>query len=243
MLDGAVHHPVVGEPEGGHLELGRARAIASILQAPSSSEYSLCTCRWTADPLTARSSQAALTAPARVLATCEDRVVDLAPRHGEASDDAPDDASRALTANGERQARVAGAALNELGVEIDRCLTSPKLRAVQTARLACEPLGVSQRSARRWVAATSIRPGSRPDGTVLLVGHEPDLSRAIQLTTGGRADMRKEAVSQRSTNGFWRRCFSPRRCGGSPASEPVLEQDPSQALQVPLQRANRRARC
>ena len=53
------------------------------------------------------------------------RVVIWLLRHGEASDDAPDDASRALTANGERQARVAGAALKELGVEIDRCLTSP----------------------------------------------------------------------------------------------------------------------
>ena len=30
-----------------------------------------------------------------------------------------------------------------LGVTLDICLSSPKLRAAQTAELACEPLGVS----------------------------------------------------------------------------------------------------
>ena len=46
-LDGAVHHAVVGEPQRGLAELGRARsASASMLHAPSSSEYSEWTWRW-----------------------------------------------------------------------------------------------------------------------------------------------------------------------------------------------------
>ena len=59
VLDRAVHHPVVGEPERRHPELGRrreprspCRPLLTILQAPSSSEYSLWTCRWTTLALT-----------------------------------------------------------------------------------------------------------------------------------------------------------------------------------------------
>ena len=47
-------------------------------------------------------------------------------RHGDAADDAADDASRPLTAKGERQARAAGAALAALGAGIDACLDEPE---------------------------------------------------------------------------------------------------------------------
>ena len=47
-----------------------------------------------------------------------------------------------LTEKGERQSLVAGKALKGLGVELDVCLTSPKVRARRTAELACQPLGV-----------------------------------------------------------------------------------------------------
>src|SRR5919202_3579637 len=62
-------------------------------------------------------------------------------RHGEAADGSPD-AERPLTEEGERQSRAAGEALKALGVELDACLSSPKLRAADTAKLACEALGV-----------------------------------------------------------------------------------------------------
>ena len=32
-------------------------------------------------------------------------------------------------------------------------------------------------------------------GTVILVGHEPDFSRAIQLVTGGRVEMKKGGLA------------------------------------------------
>jgi phosphohistidine phosphatase len=117
-------------------------------------------------------------------------------RHGDASDDAPDDASRPLTGKGERQARAAGAALAALGVELDACLTSPKVRARETARLACEPLGVGPE------VAEALRGGDfDPEelaagrGTVMLVGHEPDFSRAIQLATGAAVEMKKGGLA------------------------------------------------
>src|SRR3954470_22826240 len=63
-------------------------------------------------------------------------------RHGDAEDEAPDDASRELTKKGRRQANDAGRALAALAVEIDTCLSSPKVRAAETAHLACAELGV-----------------------------------------------------------------------------------------------------
>ena len=62
-------------------------------------------------------------------------------RHAEAADGQPDD-ERPLTERGMRPATDAGLALARLGVHLDACLSSPKLRAVQTAEQACEPLGV-----------------------------------------------------------------------------------------------------
>ena len=65
-------------------------------------------------------------------------------RHAEAADGAPDD-ERPLTEKGMRQADAAGIALARLGVHLDLCLSSPKLRALQTAQRTCAPLGVEIR--------------------------------------------------------------------------------------------------
>ena len=62
-------------------------------------------------------------------------------RHAEAADGQPDD-DRPLTERGLQQAESAGRALARLGTNIDACLCSPKLRAVQTAQRVCEQLGV-----------------------------------------------------------------------------------------------------
>jgi phosphohistidine phosphatase len=117
-------------------------------------------------------------------------------RHGDAEDSAADDSARELTEKGRRQARAAGLALAELGVELDCCLTSPKVRATQTAAIACEPLGVEVE------VSEALRGGdfdpaelAAGRGDVLLVGHEPDFSRAIQLATGGRVEMKKGGVA------------------------------------------------
>jgi phosphohistidine phosphatase len=116
-------------------------------------------------------------------------------RHGEAEDGAPDD-QRALSERGVRQARAAGLALRRLGVRLDLCLTSPKLRARQTAELACEPLGVA-------VSTTPVLAGEPLDvheltaglEDVLLVGHDPSFSMTLHDLTGAQARLRKGGLA------------------------------------------------
>jgi phosphohistidine phosphatase len=117
-------------------------------------------------------------------------------RHGDAEDSAPDDASRHLTAKGEGQSRAAGGGLARLGVEIDHCLSSPKARALETARIACQPLGAEFEAAEA-LAGGDFDPGelAAGRGELLIVGHEPDLSRAIQLTTGARVELKKGGLA------------------------------------------------
>ena len=117
-------------------------------------------------------------------------------RHGDAEDSSPD-AQRRLTEEGKRQGRVAGTALATLGVRLDACLTSPRVRAAETARLACRPLGVEPRTDER-LSGGAFDPEELVAGRgedVLLVGHEPDFSDAVQRLTGGRVKLRKGGLA------------------------------------------------
>jgi phosphohistidine phosphatase len=117
-------------------------------------------------------------------------------RHGDAEDATQDDASRRLTPDGERQAKTAGLALAALGIRLDACLASPKVRARDTARIACEPLGleVTEKDALR---GGDFDPAELAAGyhDVLLVGHEPDFSRAVQAATGARVKISKGGLA------------------------------------------------
>jgi phosphohistidine phosphatase len=112
-------------------------------------------------------------------------------RHGEAEDGSPD-SERPLTDKGKRQSRDAGLALAKLGVEIDACLTSPKVRAHETALLACEALGVEPRHEPKLAGgpfdAEQLAAGL---GEVLLVGHDPDFSMAVHAMTGAQVRIKK----------------------------------------------------
>lgn len=116
-------------------------------------------------------------------------------RHAEAEDGLPDD-ERPLTERGATHADAAGQALAILGVHLDACLSSPKLRAVQTAERACEPLGV----------AVTIEPALSGEpfdvreltaglGDVLLVGHDPSFSLLLHDLTGTQARMKKGGLA------------------------------------------------
>jgi len=69
-------------------------------------------------------------------------------RHADAASGSPD-SDRRLTKRGVRQSQAAGRALERLGVQIDVCLASPKLRALETARIATERIGVEVRVGAR----------------------------------------------------------------------------------------------
>jgi phosphohistidine phosphatase len=116
-------------------------------------------------------------------------------RHAEAADGFPDD-ERPLTERGVRQAEAAGRAVARLGARVDACLSSPKLRAVQTAELACEALGVP-------VTIEPALSGEPFDvrellaglGHVLLVGHDPSFSLTLHDLTGAQSRMRKGGLA------------------------------------------------
>ncbi|HEX5713475.1 MAG TPA: histidine phosphatase family protein [Solirubrobacterales bacterium] len=117
-------------------------------------------------------------------------------RHGDAEDRNGDDAARRLTAKGERQARAAGRALAAQKAGIGACLTSPRVRAAETARLACDAFGLKPEIAPEL-------DGGRFDslalsvgrGDVLLVGHEPDFSAEVARLTGANVKMRKGGLA------------------------------------------------
>jgi phosphohistidine phosphatase len=118
-------------------------------------------------------------------------------RHGDAEDgEGKPDAERELTGKGERQSRDAGSALKRLGVQLDVCLSSPKVRARRTAELACEALGAPIEEDAR-LAGGDFDPLelAAGRGEVMLVGHEPDFSSAIALVTGSRVKLKKGGVA------------------------------------------------
>ena len=118
-------------------------------------------------------------------------------RHGDAEDgEGKPDAERDLTDKGEAQSRAAGEALKSLGVELDVCITSPKVRARRTAELACEALGTPIEEDDR-LAGGDFDPLelAAGRGELMLVGHEPDFSSAVALVTGSRVKLKKGGIA------------------------------------------------
>jgi phosphohistidine phosphatase len=123
-------------------------------------------------------------------------------RHGEAvpHDSKPDD-ERELTPRGQRQSEAAGVALAALNVEFAACYTSPKVRARETAELACNALNIEPEDARSLADgfsredALELLLAHDADARVLVVGHEPSFSRLVHDLTGGRVDFKKGAVA------------------------------------------------
>ena len=117
-------------------------------------------------------------------------------RHGDAEDGSPD-AERRLTRKGRDQSKTAGRALAAIGVKLDACLASPKVRAAETARLACEPLGVEPELEPKLAGgpfdAEALAAGLGDD--VLLVGHDPDFSSAVHALTGAQVRMKKGGLA------------------------------------------------
>ena len=118
---------------------------------------------------------------------------------------AREDSERPLTERGVGQARAAGVALERLDVAFEAVLFSPKVRARQTAELAAEgwpadrrgrlavhaPLAGGFDGAQALDAMASVG----ADGRLLMVGHEPDLSRVIAELTGARVDLKKGGLA------------------------------------------------
>jgi phosphohistidine phosphatase len=103
-----------------------------------------------------------------------------------------DDAARQLSPEGEGAMRAAAATWRRLNLRPDVVACSPLPRAIRTAELLCEGIGLSRppfpddrlRPGAGWSEMARVI-GSHPDARrVLFVGHEPDLSNAVALLTG-----------------------------------------------------------
>ena|ERR671923_1284396 len=106
-------------------------------------------------------------------------------RHAEAAPGTPDEL-RALTPDGHEQARRLGERLRAEGIAPDAVLSSPLLRARQTAAAlgfgASEPIGVLGPGATVEDVRAAIE--GRGD-TVVVVGHQPDCGRIAAALRGG----------------------------------------------------------
>jgi phosphohistidine phosphatase len=103
------------------------------------------------------------------------------------------DSDRPLTKEGEDKTQQIAEAMVEMGLQFDLILSSPYIRAKDTARIVAKEVGkevnltdflVPDGSAADLIAEINDEKPQR----VLLVGHEPDLSRFISLLVTGNGD-------------------------------------------------------
>jgi phosphohistidine phosphatase len=117
------------------------------------------------------------------------------------------DAERPLIPKGEQRIRAAAVAMEKMGLSFDAIISSPFLRAKQTAEIVAKILKLEKKLA----ISSDLIPGGNPEAlirhlndlkpapeNILLVGHEPFLSRLIALlASGGMAatiDMKKGSL-------------------------------------------------
>ncbi len=122
-------------------------------------------------------------------------------RHGEAEPhDARPDVDRRLTERGETQSRTAGRALAAAEITFQLVLTSPRIRALDTARLACEALGndfvIDDAISSEFSVgeALALAAAAGDEKRVLFVGHDPDFTQVVHDLTGARVDFKKGGV-------------------------------------------------
>jgi phosphohistidine phosphatase len=96
----------------------------------------------------------------------------------------PDDDQRPLTAEGRAEQRAAARAMKKMGIKFDFLLTSPLLRARETADLLAkgyrwaEPPQVVEELGHGYAVGAIVKLLAKfpPGAVVAMVGHEPDLS-------------------------------------------------------------------
>ena len=119
------------------------------------------------------------------------------------------DSDRPLTPKGERRLANIADAMEAMGLTFDLILSSPYVRARQTAEIVTDALGLKQKlefsealtpdgDAKTLIAELN-KLGPEP-GNVLLVGHEPFLSALVSLLTTGEPRRHSQAEFIALTN-------------------------------------------
>ena len=137
-------------------------------------------------------------------------------RHGEAGDDAPRDEERSLTKNGRSEVRRVGAALERGGVHFGAVVTSPLVRAVQTAEITAAAVGYRG----RVIVSEQLIPDALPGRRDVAAGHAGDAGQEV----GGAGRARAGAVARRgdaaADRALSRRCARRRRSGSACPAAP-----------------------
>ncbi len=112
-------------------------------------------------------------------------------RHAEAEDAAASDFERRLTPAGQKQARRVGTFCLRNDYVPEVILTSPLVRAEQTAQIVAQVLPGCEMVTERWLAsgmgADDFFEGIgayKQHSSVMVVGHEPDFSETISAALG-----------------------------------------------------------
>jgi phosphohistidine phosphatase len=122
------------------------------------------------------------------------------------------DAGRPLIPKGEERLRAAAAAMEKMELSFDAIISSPYLRAKQTAEIVARHFKLQKKLA----FSDDLIPGGNPQAlirrlnglkpapeNILLVGHEPYLSRLIALLSSGGTsaaiDMKKGSLCKLET--------------------------------------------
>jgi phosphohistidine phosphatase len=127
-------------------------------------------------------------------------------RHGKAEDShAMGDSARALVDKGREQARKAARALKRADMLPDIVLSSPLVRAKQTADEFCDTASISGAITQSWLACgmspeTALKElaGFSEFESVMIVGHEPDFSGLVECLLGissGSVKMKKGGMA------------------------------------------------
>ncbi len=128
-------------------------------------------------------------------------------RHGVAAnrrDWQGSDQDRPLTEEGKEQMERIATSLAHMGLSLDAIITSPFVRASQTAEILAQELSMTDRLAqddrleygfgrKRLRKILSDHADAR---ALMLVGHEPDFSKLIGKLTGGRVVIDKGGVAK-----------------------------------------------
>lgn len=127
-------------------------------------------------------------------------------RHGDAVESALlHDSERPLSELGLQQAGNAGRFLARMNATVELILSSPLLRARQTAEAVQQEIGIGTISTSEHLVPSSnpvqlfAELSNSPSETILLVGHEPHLSTTISLLVAGderaHIEMKKSSLA------------------------------------------------
>jgi phosphohistidine phosphatase len=126
-------------------------------------------------------------------------------RHAHAGNPAEwtgDDAVRPLSQKGRRQARALGRFLAERGFGPDAIVSSPKVRARQTADIVADSIGIAVTVDERLAGPLDLDVlaavvASAGGDQIVLVGHDPDFSELCATLCGaGEMPLRKGALAR-----------------------------------------------